>query len=190
MESSRSEACVDEADAKALRAMENGDFRHALEVLVRAYQHRIVRFCTNQLRFAHLGEYSHDVAQEVFLGAYRTMPRFAMRSSICTWLYAIARKQCLKIARRHRYEARRKVEFEANIENTTADDPIEELEPRVIACLPGLPEKERRLVVMRYTHGLSMEQISNIEGISKRTVLRVLKKGLQRLREEVTKHDA
>ena len=41
-----------------------GDFREALDTLVRGYQHVVVGFCTNMLGDTTLGE---EVAQEVFL---------------------------------------------------------------------------------------------------------------------------
>ena len=86
-------------DDQVQRLIAQGDYRAALEALVRGYQHLIVRHCTAMLGDAAHGE---EVAQEVFLGAYAALPRFRREASVRTWLLAIARKQCLKALRDRR----------------------------------------------------------------------------------------
>ena len=93
------QACDDHVQ----RLIAQGEYRSALEALVRGYQHLIVRHCTAMLGDAAHGE---EVAQEVFLGAYTAMPRFRQEASIRTWLLAIARKQCLKALRDRRRRRR------------------------------------------------------------------------------------
>ena len=66
------------SDDQVRRLMAQGDYRAALEALVRGYQHLIVRHCTAMLGDAAHGE---EVAQEVFLGAYAAMPRFRQEAS-------------------------------------------------------------------------------------------------------------
>jgi hypothetical protein len=94
-------------DAEVERLIARGEYRSALEALVRAYQDLIVRHCTAMLGDAGQGE---EVAQEVFLGAYAALPRFRQEASARTWLLAIARKQCLKALRDRR--RRRRLEEE------------------------------------------------------------------------------
>jgi RNA polymerase sigma factor (sigma-70 family) len=94
-------------DADVQRLIAQGLYRQALEALVRRYQHLIVRHCVTMLGEAGYGE---EVAQEVFLAAYRAMPHFRREAPLRTWLWAIARKQCLKALRDAR--RRRRVEEE------------------------------------------------------------------------------
>jgi RNA polymerase sigma factor (sigma-70 family) len=94
-------------DADVQRLITQGNYRPALEALVRRYQHLIVRYCVTMLGEAGSGE---EVAQEVFLAAYRAMPHFRREAMLRTWLWAIARKQCLKALRDSR--RRRWVETE------------------------------------------------------------------------------
>ena len=94
-------------DDEVQRLVARGEYRSALEALVRGYQHLIVRYCTAMLGDAGHGE---EVAQEVFLGAYAALPRFRQEASLRTWLLAIARKQCLKALRDRR--RRRRLEEE------------------------------------------------------------------------------
>src|SRR4029453_3977000 len=90
-------------DAEVERLVAQGDYRAALEALVRGYQHLIVRHCAAMLGDAAHGE---EGAQEVFLGASAAMPRFRREASVHTWLLAIARKQCLKALRDRRRRRR------------------------------------------------------------------------------------
>jgi RNA polymerase sigma-70 factor (ECF subfamily) len=84
------------SDALVQRLLAEGAYRQALEALVRAYQHLMVRYCTTMLGDVTQGE---EVAQEVFLSAYTAMPRFRQEATIRTWLFAIGRKHCLKVLR-------------------------------------------------------------------------------------------
>ena len=69
------------------------DYLGALDALVHAFQHQIVGYCINMLGDQQQGA---EVAQNVFIAAYSAMARFRGDASIRTWLFAIARNQCLK----------------------------------------------------------------------------------------------
>src|SRR4051794_23336856 len=81
------ETRVDEPDTATVRAAMAGDVA-AFEAIVRAYQDPIWRFLCRQLGDRALAE---DVAQETFVRVYRTLPTFAFRSSLTTWVWQIAR---------------------------------------------------------------------------------------------------
>jgi RNA polymerase sigma-70 factor (ECF subfamily) len=69
----------------------------AFGALVRQHQREIQLLCTRLLRDRHRGE---DVAQEAFLRAWRSLPRFEGRSTFRTWLYRIAINACYDALRR------------------------------------------------------------------------------------------
>ena len=76
-----------ELDLTALaRAAAAGD-RDALTDLIRATQHDVLRFLGP---LASHGDVE-DLGQETYLRAVRALPDFAGRSSVRTWLFAIAR---------------------------------------------------------------------------------------------------
>lgn len=79
---------VDEITGWALAARDGDPVPSAL--FVRATQAEVWRMC------AHLGDrrYADDLTQETFLRAFRSLPRFAGRSSARTWLLSIARRVC------------------------------------------------------------------------------------------------
>lgn len=94
----------DELTDLAVRA-QGGD-RVALSDFVRATQDDVWRVC------AHLTSpgQADDVAQEVYLRALRSLPRFRAESSARTWLLAIARNTAIDTVRssvrRRRLQAR------------------------------------------------------------------------------------
>ena len=169
------------------------DYRGALEALVRGYQHVMVGFCANMLGDAHLGQ---EVAQDVFLAAYQALPGFRGQASVRTWLFAIARKQCLKVLRNRR--RRRHLEHDqqytiaATAHRAPPAPPGEDPEARarlVQRNLQQLDKTERSLLMMRYDAGLPIADMAHILGISVSSVRRRLADALQRLRE-VMRDDA
>src|SRR5204862_137700 len=52
-------------------------------------------------------EAAEDATQEIFLKAWRSLPRFRGASRFTTWLHAIAVNHCLNVARQRAIEASR-----------------------------------------------------------------------------------
>jgi RNA polymerase sigma-70 factor (ECF subfamily) len=164
-----------------------GNFRGALETLVRGYQHVMVGFCTNMLGDADQAE---EMAQEVFLAAYTAMPRYRQEASVRTWLFAIARKQCLKALRNRRRRHRLERDRQSIIADTAHRDPSplpgEDVEVRVQLVkqsLNQLSKAERALLMMRYDAALPVADMAHILGMSLASVRRRLVRALQHLRE-------
>ena len=156
-----------------------GNYRPALEGLVRRYQYQIVRYCVAMLGEVGAGE---DVTQEVFLGAYHAMPQFHRAAALRTWLWAIARKQCLK-ALRDSSAAGYGGEHQAIVAV-----PIAPPRPRrrgsrgAAAAGPPRPgaagPAERTVLLLRYDTGLTLEEIAHIVGRSEASVRRQLARAL------------
>jgi RNA polymerase sigma-70 factor (ECF subfamily) len=174
-------------DEKVQRDLDTENYRDALESLVLGYQHVLIGFCTNMLGDA---DFAQEVAQEIFLAAYKAMPRFRQNASIRTWLFAIARRQCLK-ALRDRARRRRLRRDKEDVIATTVhrepppplgEDPEAQLQ-RVKQHLGHLEQEERTVLMMRYDTGLPIADMATILGLSVATVRRRLVRALQRLRE-------
>lgn len=73
-------------DLPLIQAVQNGN-KGAFNLLVEKYQHRILKL-TN--RYTKDPNESLDVAQEIFIKAYRGLNHFRNKSSFYTWLYKIA----------------------------------------------------------------------------------------------------
>src|SRR6266850_2279393 len=75
-----------------LERLRAGDPR-AFEELVIAYQHRVFGVA---LRMLGSRAEAEEIAQEVFLRAYRAIGEFRGEARLGTWLYGIASRLCLK----------------------------------------------------------------------------------------------
>lgn len=171
-------------------------FLAALDSLVRQYQAEIIGFCVELLQGT--GVQGEDVAQEVFLAAYRTMPHFEARATLRTWLYRIARNQCAHVLRdetRHRGSLATHRTPIVHRAHRAAEMPLEqrlqdhELLAQVQAGLQQLREADRTLLVLTYMRELTTEQIAEILMIAPQRVRLRRSRALQRLRM-VVDHDA
>jgi RNA polymerase sigma-70 factor (ECF subfamily) len=80
---------VDDLTQLALAAQQGDD--RALAALIRATQGDVWRVC------AHVAgaQAADDLAQETFLRAWRSLPRYEARASVRTWLLVIARRTAI-----------------------------------------------------------------------------------------------
>ena len=84
------------SDEALIRRIASGD-RFAMQALFSRHQVRVYRYVIRLVRDKNMAE---DVVSEVFLGVWRTAGRFEARSTVSTWLLAIARFKALSGVRR------------------------------------------------------------------------------------------
>ena len=116
---------------------------------------------------------AEDILSDVFLDVWRQAASFEGRSSVSTWLLAIARYKALS-ARRRRTHA----ELDEAIVSTVpdmADDPEVTLQKKnraeaVRHSLARLSPEHREVIDLTYYHGKSVKEISEIVGINEATV--------------------
>ena len=93
--------------------------REAFGLLVSRYQERVLNLVYRRLDDREL---ALDVAQEVFLKAYRALPRFRADSKFYTWLFRIAVNE--SISARRRLVRRKTASLDAtNSEGEKSQDP-------------------------------------------------------------------
>lgn len=142
--------------------------RDAFDQLVERHRRAVYQLC---YRFAGNHEDASDLAQEVFVRAYRGLGRFERRASFSTWLHRIALNVCLDrvSSRRPPHAPLDEVAREAN--RARDDDPAEALLraeriARVRAAIARLPRKQRTTLILRMYRELSHEEIARILGSS------------------------
>src|SRR5262249_22927118 len=96
---SHDEPCRD-PDADVLALVERGDLRTATTHLMARPGDGVYRYCCDALRDATLAE---DVLQQVFIATYRSLRRFARRSTVRVWLFGIARHRVLDAVKQRRH---------------------------------------------------------------------------------------
>ena len=155
-------------DRELVERVQKGD-KAAFDVLVLKYQHKIVRQIS---RFVRDHSEAQDVAQEVFLKAYRALPAFRGESAFYTWLYRIADNTAKNylVAQKRRPpssdidldDAEQYGSELALRENATPEQLLlrDEVEKTVFGAIEELPEDLRTAITLRELEGLSYEEIA------------------------------
>jgi len=174
-------------EGELIRLAQAGD-QEAFEQLVAAHAERVYG---GLRRFGLDPSEADEVAQEVFLRAWRGLPRFQARARLSTWLYRIAFNEA------QRRLSRRPPPV---IESGSGDeDPIaalpeapqfgpealaldREFERVVERALAQLPPEWRAAVVLRDIEGLSTEEAAAVAGVREAAFKRRLHRGRMRLR--------
>ena len=125
-----------------------------------------------------------DLAQEVFIAAYKALPAFRGDSAFSTWLYRIAVHVCSHHLRKRRLDTTDLDEqfLDLDREHDPERSAISaELSERVRTAIGNLPYKLRLVVVLRDLHGLSYEEMAQVLGCPIGTVRSRLHYASQRL---------
>lgn len=169
---------VDEREA--VEACQRGE-REAFDGLVERYQRDIYRLC---FRYVNDPQDANDIAQEVFLKAYRAIGKFRGDSSFSTWLYRIAVNTCLNFRSSRKPEAE---ELSDTLPDRRAGALVamedEERAQRVREAVSRLPEKQRATLILKVYHELTHEEVAGIVGASVGTVKANLFHALGNLRK-------
>ena len=80
----------------------------AFDAIVRAHQDRVYAFCARMLSDR---EEAFDMAQDVFISAYRNLDTFRGDSALSTWLLRIAANRCLNRIRQRKTAAGREMQW-------------------------------------------------------------------------------
>src|SRR5580765_5241502 len=86
-------------DSDVVALVANGDMTGAIRRLMQRHGTAVYRYCREALRDATLAD---DVQQQVFIEAFRDLRSFNGRSSLRTWVFAIARHRVLDAAKARR----------------------------------------------------------------------------------------
>jgi RNA polymerase sigma-70 factor, ECF subfamily len=141
------------------------------------------------LRLAHDKGVAEDLLSEVFLDVWRRAASFEGRSSVSTWLLAIARNKALS-ARRRRTHAELNEESASNVPDS-ADDPEVALQKKNRAellrqSIDRLSPEHREVIDLVYYHGKAVTEVAEIVGINEATVKTRMFYARKRLAELVT----
>jgi len=142
----------------------------AMRVLFAHHQTRVYRWLVRIVRDPALAE---DLLSEVFLDVWRQAGSFAGRSSVTTWLLAIARFKALSATRKHVDEQLDAAAAESIPD--PADDAEMALERKdehhlLRTALTQLSPEHREVLDLVYYHGRTAKETAEIVGIPEATV--------------------
>jgi RNA polymerase sigma-70 factor, ECF subfamily len=157
------------SDEALIRLVAQRD-QSAMRALYARHRVRVYRWL---LRLVHDEGVAEDLLSEAFLDVWRHAASFEGRSSVSTWLLAIARNKALS-ARRRRMDAELDEERASNVPDT-ADDPEVALQKKSRAellrqSIARLSPEHREVIDLVYYHGKAVTEVAEIAGINKATV--------------------
>lgn len=166
-------------DRELVAQAKQGD-RQAFGRLVERYQQRVYALSYGIVRQR---EDAWDVAQEAFVKAYRNLGRFEGNSAFYTWLYRIAYNLSIDALRDRARRETVDIDENRKLEEALAKSgrrPLEhpdemaarrELSTVLQRAMHKLSDKHRAIIVLREIQGLSYEEMADVLGISKGTVM-------------------
>ncbi len=143
------------------------------------------------LKIVNNREDAEEISQDVFLKAYQSLNTFERKSKFSTWLYRIAYNAAISKTRKKRVEM---VAIEETVITNYSTDEIgrnmnelEENDRQLILekALHRLPEEDNLLITLFYKNENSIEDISDITGLSVSNVKVRLHRIRKKLYEEM-----
>ena len=138
---------------------------------------------------------AEDAVQETFIRAWRAYERFEGRSALRSWLYRIALNLCRDWMRKQRRQPVVQMPEDVDITELASErGPVESIETlvarkelgRAVAiAMAALPEEQRTAIVLKEYHGLTFQEIADMQGCPLSTVKTRLYQGLSVVRRQL-----
>ncbi len=166
--------------------------QQAYAELVQRYQNYVF---TIVLRYIKSREDAEEVAQDIFIKAYRSLSDFKGASKFSTWLYTITTTTCITFLRKkklelHSLDNEKVFEVADNQDSGMSANQIEQksrvnMVNNAIAMLSG---DDAELITLFYKGEQTLEEIAKVLGIEANAVKVRLHRARTRLKEKMQKH--
>ena len=143
-------------------------------------------------------EDARDVCQETFLRAFRGLPGFKGEAKFSSWLYRIALNLSRDWIRRQRRAPTVQLAEGIDPSEVAAEQgPVESIEDLVSRrelsavveeAMALLPEEQRTAIVLKEYHGMTFQEIADLQGCPLSTVKTRLYQGLSVLRRQLERY--
>jgi RNA polymerase sigma-70 factor (ECF subfamily) len=140
-------------------------------------------------------EEARDVVQETFLRAFRGIGNFRGQAKFSSWVYRIALNLCRDWIRRERRTPILPTPEGVDVIELAAEqgpaESIEDLVARndmsqvVADLMTRLPEEQRTAIILKEYHGMTFQEIADLQGVPLSTVKTRLYQGLNVLRRHL-----
>ena len=162
--------------------------------LVNRYQNFVF---TITLRYASHREDAEEIAQDVFVKAYRSLADFRGESKFSTWLYTIVNTTCITFLRKKKLDVQsldneKVFEVADNVDSGFRANQVEQKSKiqMVNKAIQLLSPDDAKLITLFYKGEQSLDEIGKILGIDPNTVKVKLQRARTRLKDKMEKHFA
>jgi RNA polymerase sigma-70 factor (ECF subfamily) len=183
-----------DTDEALMVRYQRGDVR-AFEVLLSRHRKPVYNFI---YRFVGDRAQAEDVLQETFLRVIKSADSYQREAKFTTWLYTIARNQCVDLSRRM------KLRRMSSLDHSSTDDPDGatlldvvadggaavdrragdgELQARLKSAIEQLSEEQREVFLMREFLQMQFKEIAEVTGVPENTVKSRMRYALEKLRD-------
>jgi RNA polymerase sigma-70 factor (ECF subfamily) len=155
-------------DLYHIEAIKKGNVQ-ALSFLVEKYQKMVY---TLALKLMKKPEEAEEMAQDTFIKAFHKIESYEGKSKFSTWLYSITYNACISELRERRIEFKslddRQVsdQDEQRMHDYYRENRKEDQEKYLALAMEKLPEDDQVLVTLYYYENQSMDEISQITGLT------------------------
>jgi RNA polymerase sigma-70 factor (ECF subfamily) len=180
-------------DNEVISRVLKGD-QQAYSVLVNRYQNYVF---TLTLRFTRSREDAEEIAQDVFVKAYRALADFKGNSKFSTWLYTIVNNTCITFLRKKKLDTysldhEKVFEAAAGRDSGMTANLVEQKSKQVMVnkAIAMLGPDDAEVITLFYKAEQSLEEIAGILGIETNTAKVRLHRARTRLKEKMETHFA
>ncbi len=181
------------SDSEIISLVLKGDF-NAYSQLVDRYKSYVFTLTS---RFIKSREEAEEVAQDIFIKAYRSLADFKGESKFSTWLYTIVNTTCITFLRKKKLDIR-SLDDEKTFELADSQDSgfrANQIEQKsrqsmVNQAIQLLNADDASIITLFYKNEQSLEEIGSILGVETNTAKVRLHRARARLKEIMEKYFA
>ena len=167
-------------DRILVRLAKHGN-RAAFGKLAQKYRDQVLA-----LTFDFLKDYesAKDIAQDVFIKAFKNMRDFEEKAQFSSWLYRITVNACLDAQKRVKNRPETRIE---SSEHETAEQRVKEnnqldsIDDTMAYALEQLSNNQRTAVILRYFHDKTIQEIAEVIDCAESTVRIHLHRAMQKM---------
>lgn len=154
-----------------------------IEQAIADYESPLIGYATTILNDS---DRARDVVQDTFVRLCQQDPA-KVRDGLKSWLFTVCRNRALDLLRKDK-RSRPLEEAHWNTVPDSSPQPDARMESderlaRVMALLDRLSENQREVILLKFQHGLSYQEIAEVTGLTSGNIGTLIHTGLKRLRD-------
>lgn len=166
--------------------------KQAYAELVKRYQNFVFTIC---LRYVSSREDAEEIAQDIFVKAYRCLSDFRGDSKFSTWLYTIVNTSCITFLRKkrlqtHSLDDEKVFAMADNMDGGMRANQVEQKSriAMVNEAIQLLSADDAKIITLFYKGEQSLDEIGTILGMEPNTIKVKLHRARVRLKDKMEKH--